>query len=59
MCKIEEDKNRLQLGFLKTIQPNSFSNFKPLWFITQIMFARQAFLISRFNFWVDVKLHSE
>ena len=29
MGKIEEDWNGLKLGFLKTVQPNSFSKFIP------------------------------
>ena len=29
MCETEEDWNRLKLGFLKTVQPNSFSKLIP------------------------------
>ena len=29
MGKTEEDWNRLKLGFLKTVQPNSFSKWIP------------------------------
>ena len=29
MGKTEEDLNRLKLGFLKTVQPKSFSKFIP------------------------------
>ena len=29
MAKIEEDWNRLKLGFLKTVQPNTFSKLIP------------------------------
>ena len=29
MGKTEEDGNGLKLGFLKTVQPNSFSKFTP------------------------------
>ena len=29
MAKIEEDWNRLKLGFLKTVQPNNFSKLIP------------------------------
>ena len=29
MGKTEEDRNALELGFLKTVQPNSFSKLIP------------------------------
>ena len=29
MGKTEEDRNGLKLGFLKTVQPNSFSKLSP------------------------------
>ena len=66
MGKIEEDCNGLKLGFLKTVQPNSFSklipaacNFKNNARETYLFVLDLLILSFTCNFFADFKFHSD
>ena len=66
MGKTEEDLNRLKLGFLKTVQPNSFSkyifavcNFKSNAQETYFVCLESLILSFTCNFFVNFKFHGD
>ena len=65
MGKTEEDWNGLKLGFLKTVQPNSFQSWSLLLAASKIMPRRHLFVSGLWfclilsNFFAYFKLHSD
>ena len=59
MGKTEEDWNGLKLGFLKTVQPNSFSKLISAVCYFIFVFLESLILSFPYNFFADFKFHTD